>query len=216
MRPPRAGGFTVEFDGEFETHVTVRAADADAVRAWAARHRLKFLHIVLDRGDTVSQPMVTRRATGTLAEQMTAAADLSRRLDAEGFAVTRVKIEAAPGNRDVPQTDAEAIDRHRGRYFEHHVKLALDPTADLSALVTLARRHAAHLSRNARRRRDDGKQERFVTQRCAGVGQAVARRRLTDLLEDLAAEGYVAHDVEEEFVVYDSNLGVDTGWLDGE
>jgi len=204
----------VEFEGEFETHVTVRAADAEAVRAWAARHHLKFLHIVLARGQTVSQPMLTRRSAGTLADQMTAAADLSRRLAAEGFAVTRVKIEAAPGNRDVPQSDAEAADRHRGRYFEHHVKLALDPAAGLSPLAALARRHAAHLSRNALRRRDDGMQERFVTQRCAAVGRVGAERRLKDLLAELAAGGYVAVDVEEEFVVYDSNLGVDAGWID--
>src|SRR4051812_13031477 len=52
---------TVEFAGEFETHVTVSAADGsalDALRAWAESHGLTFHHIVLERGRTPSQPMV--------------------------------------------------------------------------------------------------------------------------------------------------------------
>jgi hypothetical protein len=208
----------MEFEGEFETHLTVRADDAqgvEAARAWADRHRLKFLHIILARGHTPSQPMVTRRGTGTLSGQLAAAAALCPELAAAGFVVTRIKIEAAPGNRDVPASDAEAADRHPGRYFEHHVKLALDPDADVAALVATARRHAAHLSRNALRVRGDGRHERFVTQRCPSVGRPAARRRLDDLLASLEAGGYPVLDVEEEYVVHDSNLAVDAGWLDG-
>lgn len=207
----------MQFAGEFETHVTVRAERpecVDALRAFAVRHRLTFHHIVLDRGLNPSQPMVGRRGRGTLAGELAAASELSRLLSDAGFAVTRVKIEAAPWNRDVPQSDAEAAGRHVGRYFEHHVKLALDPATDLPALTGLARRHAAHLSRNARRVRDDGKQERFVTQRCYAVGRPSARGRLEALRAALAAGGYAILSVEEEFVVYDSAPAVDAGWID--
>ena len=130
-----------------------------------------------------------------------------------GFAVRRVKVEAAPDNRDVPATDAEAS-RYAGRYFEHHVKLALPADADLAALTKLAERHAARLSRNARRHRDDGTAERFVTQRCHGVGLATARRAFDGLRRALAAAGYTAVKVEQEYVVWDSNLADDAGWLD--
>ena len=57
----------MDFDGHFETHVTARAdgpAGVEALRAWAARRGLKFHHIVLDRGRTPSQPMVTRQGPG--------------------------------------------------------------------------------------------------------------------------------------------------------
>jgi hypothetical protein len=208
----------VEFEGEFETHITVRAespSDVEALRAWAARHGLTFHHIVLDRGLTPSQPMVGWRGRGGLSGELAAAADLGRRLATDGFTVSRVKIEAAPSNRDVPDSDAEAAGRHAGRYFEHHVKLALDPGTDIPALVGLARRHAAHLSRNALRARGDGRQERFVTQRCHAVGRPAARERLDALLTALTADGYTVLDVEEEFVVHDSAPGVDAGWLDG-
>jgi hypothetical protein len=207
-------GGIVEFEGEFETHVTVRAADpsrVDEIRAWADRHRLKFHHIVLDRGLTPSQPMVSRRGRGVLSGDLAATADLARRLASDGFAVSRIKIEAEPGNRDVPVSDLEAAERHPGRYFEHHVKLVLDPEADLAALAELARGHAAHLSRNALRVRLNGRQERFVTQRCYSVGRPTAHDRLGALLAAMEAGGYPILNVEEEFVVLDSDPGVDAG-----
>lgn len=52
------------FAGELETHVTVRADDpgrVDTLRAWAEARGLAFHHIVVDRGVTPSQPMVSRR-----------------------------------------------------------------------------------------------------------------------------------------------------------
>jgi hypothetical protein len=205
-----------QFDGDFETHITVRGDDpaaVEALRLWAGRHGLRFHHIVLDRGRTPSQPMLGRRGHGRLSDERAAAHDLALRLAADGFAVCRVKIEAAPDNRDVPATDAEAVG-DPGRYFEHHVKLALDAAGDLSALTAMAARHDARLSRNARRLRDDGRQERFVTQRCHGVGRPTAGARLRALLAALTAGGYDVVGVEEEYVVYDSDPGVDAGWLD--
>lgn len=207
----------MEFEGEFESHITVRVeepSEVDALRAWAADQGLKFHHIVLDRGSTPSQPMVGQRGRGGLSGELTSAADLCRRLSAQGFTVSRVKLEVAPGNRDVPDSDSEAVDRHQGRYFEHHVKLALDPEADIQALVDLAQEHAAHLSRNALRVRLDGRSERFVTQRCHGVGRATAQERLGALLASLAEGGYSVLSVEEEFVVHDSDPSIDAGWLD--
>jgi hypothetical protein len=206
----------VEFAGEFETHITVRTADPariDSLRVWAEHHRLSFHHIVLDRGQTPSQPMIGRRGRGVLSGELAAASELSRLLHAAGFVVSRIKIEAAPWNRDVPDTDAAAAE-HPGRYFEHHVKLALAPATDFTALTALAVAHSAHLSRNARRVRDDGLQERFITQRCHSAGHPTARARLGALLAALAEGGYAVVSTEEEFVVYDSAPGVDAGWLD--
>jgi hypothetical protein len=210
-------GEIVEFEGEFETHVTIRAdarADIDPLRIWAVRHGLSFHHIVLDRGQTPSQPMVGRRSYGRLTSALAAANTLASQLAADRFAVARIKIEASPENHDIPESDAEASSKHGSRYFEHHVKLALDSNTDIPALVGLAREHAAHLSRNALRLREDGRSERFVTQRCYRVGRLTARKCLADLLNRLKVTGYAILDVEEEFVVYDSEPGIDAGWLD--
>ena len=204
------------FTGEFETHITVRLGESgeiEALRRWGAAHGLKCLHILLDRGVSTSQPMLTRWGRGDLAGELATALALGRSLSAEGFPVTRVKIEAAPGNQCVPQSDAEAGDHPADRYFEHHVKLLLEDGADASTLAEIAERHSAHLSSNALRVREDGRHERFVTQRCHAVGRAEARRRLDALLGALAPLGHPVLEIEEEFVVHDSNLALDAGWL---
>ena len=206
----------MEFTGEFETHLTVSlegAAALDALRRSAEGRGLKCLHIVLEQGQSRSQPMLTRRGRGILSSELAAAEAIRADLAADGFNVTRIKIEAAPGNDDVPQTDEDATKQSGPRYFEHHVKLRLVPEAELAALVRLALRHSAHVSQNALRNDPDGSHERFVTQRCWHVGKITAGRHLQALLDDLAGGPWCQLDVEEEFVVYDSNLEVDAGWL---
>lgn len=201
----------MEFAGDFETHLTVAAARAADLRDWADRNGLKFHYIVLARGTTPVQPMVTHRGRGTVGAQLAHARELAARLETEGFAVTRTKLEAAPQNADVPQSDADAV--HPECYFEHHVKLLLPAGADLGALAALAVPHGAHLSRNARRERGDGRHERFVTQRCYAVGAVTARARLGALTAALSAAGLHIESCEQEYVVFDSRPEVDAGWL---
>jgi hypothetical protein len=208
----------MEFAGEFETHVTVQLAndaDATALREFAAKRSLKFTHIVLAKGESASQPMVTREGRGTLSGELAQARDVAAALEGNGFRVSRVKTEASPRNQDIPQSESDEAWQSPDRYFESHVKVVLEAkqAESLDALMQLALQHAAHVSRNALRARDDGWQARFITQRCRRVGQPVAKQRLAALLDDLSRAGYSVLEVEEEFVVYDSNLALDAGWM---
>jgi hypothetical protein len=204
-----------EVSGDFEIHITVHAGYAETLESFAATHGMKFVHILLDRGTYVSQPMVTLPGRGTLADQHAAVQRWQGELRKAGIYSCRTKIEAAPWCLGVPQSDQDAATEPDGRYFEHHIKLLL-PTvtmADLVAVTDLVAPHGARLSRNARRVRTDGAQERFVSQRCHGVGLATARRRLDMLVDALRAAGYDIIAVEQEYVVFDSDLGHDQGWL---
>ncbi|WP_327235402.1 hypothetical protein [Streptomyces sp. NBC_01317] len=212
----------------YESHVTV-LCDGDELgrlERWAAHRRgVKFTHIELARGRTTSQPMLTLRGTRPSYDaELTAVRNLAELLAGDGFAVARVKVECVPWAAEVPQDDADVRaaagmpttvgghDGHGGRHFEHHVKLLLDPAYDREALAALAVRHGAHVSRNARRRRKDGREERFVTQRCHGTGAEHARRVLETLLLELRV--YEVVDVEREYVLLDSGPGLDEGWLE--
>jgi hypothetical protein len=207
----------MEFTGEFETHITVSLDNnldrIDRLQQWCSDRDLKFLHILLDRGVSTSQPMLTRRGRGDFAGEFKIANELSQALAAEGFSIVRIKIEAAPWNQGVPQLDAEAIAHHANRYFEHHVKLSIESTTDLLPLRELAQQHSAHLSRNALQTRSDVLQERFVTQRCMGVGRSKAKKQLQILVDSIESLGYHPIDIEAEFVVYDSNIELDIGWI---
>ncbi|MEU7798892.1 nucleotidyl transferase AbiEii/AbiGii toxin family protein [Micromonospora arborensis] len=206
----------LEVSGDFEIHITAHASQAEKLWAFANDHGVKFVHIVLDRGAYVSQPMLTLSGRGKLTEQQDAVRHWRRELREAGIYPYRAKIEAAPWCTGVPQSDEQAAAEPDGRYFEHHVKLLLPSTAvaDLMALTDLVAPHGARLSRNARREFADGAQERLVNQRCHGVGLATARQRLDELVVTLRAAGHEPTTVEQEYVVLDSNLDHDHGWLD--
>jgi hypothetical protein len=205
-----------EVTGDFEIHITAHAHQAEHMSAFAGRHGVKFVHIVLDRGTYASQPMLTLTGRGSLTEQHAAVQRWVDQLRDAGIYPCRWKIEAAPWCAGVPQSDAEAAVEPGGRYFEHHVKLRL-PRADVAALVALTdlvAPHGARLSRNARRELADGAHERFVNQRCHGVGLTTASKRLDELVGTLRAAGHEPTTVEQEYVVFDSDLHHDHGWLD--
>ncbi|MCT9104341.1 hypothetical protein N4G69_01620 [Streptomyces mirabilis] len=198
----------------YETHVTVRcdsAAESERLRRWAAAAGVKLTHIVLARGRMPSQPMLTLPGCPSYAEEAARAADVAARLRADGFAPVRIKIESAPWAPEVPREPCGGE-----RYFEHHVKVLLEAGADLGSLAARVVPHGAHLSWNARRVRGGGRHERFVTQRCRGVdaeGAGRALERLLGELRGLEVGGLEVVDVEREFVLYDSDVSVDDGWI---
>lgn len=209
----------MEFAGEFETHITVRLSSESelaALQDWSVRQAFKCTHIVLERGRHVSQPMLSRRGTGVLTSEIASATVASMQLQSAGFQVVRVKIEGSPENDDVPLADSDAALQPPDRYFEHHLKLRLKSGVNTDALLELVQTHSAHLSRNALRKKSDGYEERFVTQRCYRVGRGYARKALEALIEDLQVATYSIVDVEAEYVVYDSDLTLDAGWLESE
>ncbi|MGW6857350.1 hypothetical protein [Streptomyces xanthophaeus] len=187
---------------EYETHVTVHCANGaelERLDAWAGARELKVTHIVLARGRMVSQPMLTLR-------DRTGHERLLPQLRAAGFDPVRVKVETVPWTSDRPGPG--------GGYFEHHLKLRLPPHYDRAALEDLAVRHSAHVSWNARRVLPDGGHERFVTQRCRGVPAERAGAACDALTAALGSAGYEIRSEEREFVLHDSDLSVDDGWIE--
>ena len=195
----------------YETHITVRCestAEAERLGRWATAVGLKLTHIVLARGRMPTQPMLTLTGSPSYADESARAREVAARLRADGFDPVRVKIESSPWAPEVPCEPCAD-----GRYFEHHVKLRLSADADLDALAARVVPYGAHLSWNARRVvRGRRWTERFVTQRCRGVDATGAGRALERLLAEL--RGLEVVGVEREFVLYDSDLSVDDGWID--
>ncbi|WP_432118958.1 hypothetical protein [Streptomyces sp. bgisy032] len=192
----------------YESHVTVRCGgpgESARLDRWAAAGGYKLTHIVLARGRMRDQPMLTLSGSPSYAAEAARVRQVAARLRADGFDPVRVKIESSPWAEEVPRQPCDD-----GRYFEHHVKLLLAADTDLAALAERVVPHGAHLSWNARRVRG-ARHERFVTQRCRAVDAEGAGRALGRLLADLG--GFDVRDVEREFVLHDSDLTVDEGWL---
>ncbi len=195
-------------------HLTVHP-DVDEARLtdWAVTHTLRYSHIVLDRGATPDQPMLTLTESGTVDGMKRTVRTLTAAMRSAGFSVVRVKIEASPHNAQIPQSAQEAESLSADCYFEHHIKLLLSGHDDLRRIRTLAEPHSAHVSRNARRPVGHDCHERFVTQRCRGVGLTEASRQFEDLRKDLSTNGFTIVEVEQEYVVHDDHPALDAGWI---
>lgn len=206
------------YRGDFEVHLTVLAPDKPRLarfQEWCRIRGCKCVWIVLARGGHVEQPMATwRRRDTNLARVLEEAERCARELNRDGTPVVRVKVEAAPHNDEIPLVDADALAHPVENYFEHHVKLLRDKTAPREALVRACERCGAHLSRNAFREAGAGQEERFVTIRSYGVGWVASERQLQQLIAVLKGLGEQIIERESEYCVYDSNIGLDAGWLD--
>lgn len=196
---------------EFETHITLDLANQalQSLMAWSQARALKCVHIELARGVAPSQPMITTWGKGNFATQLAAAQNLARELENAGFPVVRVKLEVADESWN---EFGNAV----GRYFEHHLKLLIPPQKSLDELEKRVQKHGAHLSRNARRVRDDGQNERFITQRVFDATPETARAAFETLEAEIAELDFQNLEVEREFVVFDSNFALDAGWLNEE
>ena len=113
-------------------------------------------------------------------------------------------------NADVPAHGPCLRPEH---YFESHVKLLLAPDCDTAALARVANAHGAHLSRNARRVREDGLIERFATLRTRDGGLATITARTDALRSALMPQALAILSIEIEYVVHDDNPALDAGWL---
>lgn len=211
----------LRYPGAFEAHVTVTPLPRDAVPRFLARCAalgVKPVLIELPRGARESQPMTASYHRGDLRDALEAARRLGAQLQAAGFPVARVKLEAMVRNQGVPRTDPEALGLPGENYFEYHGKLRLPRGDDVALALARSRcaAHGAHLSRNSRPRQgtDGAFEERFVTARYPQVGLAQAEERFRALQGALAAAGTPLFHRLREYTVYDSDAALDQGWME--
>lgn len=152
--------------------------------------------------------MITFWSSGDLNDQLRLANSIRRELATFHVEVVRVKVECATA--DLSRIDLPAGESH---YFETHLKLLLKNDAEVERTRQLSRSTNARLSRNARRVRSDGAVERFMTQRVYSHDLAEADRRREELIANVRRTGIEILEIEAEYVLYDSKLELDRGWL---
>lgn len=205
------------YAGTFESHITVNAesyTQVERFRQLCAEMELKSIVIELARGVSRTQPMTATHHQGSLESVLAEVQSIAQAFERHGFNVARVKLEADPDNNGVPHTDAEASLLPATNYFEFHVLVILTGLSELSALGELCAQHDVHLSSNAFKRLPEGKAQRFVTMRLYGVGRNRAAALFERLSSDLEKAGYRIARAVREYVVYDTNLLLDAGWMD--
>lgn len=201
----------------FEIHVTIAATSEQRLatfRSVCTQHHCKAIVIALDPSIPI-QPMTCSRVTGTFDDAWCRAEAIRVNLEAANLYVTRVKIEAAPWNSHVPQTDASVEHQHGSAYFEYHAKLLLSTNAIPMALTDVCQAFGAHLSRYVLKQRNDGGTERFVTLRVAQIGRTGFAAQAEILEQALRDAGVPILTTVTEYCMYDSNSALDAVWLMG-
>ncbi|MDQ1922068.1 hypothetical protein [Massilia pseudoviolaceinigra] len=184
------------------TTAPLAAARWPAFDCYAASIGAKPMVIELARGVHPVQPMLTLCRDGALEEVVRFAQALAGQAAQSGFEVVRCKIEQ-DASADVIRTPGA-----RHHYVEWHGRMVV-PEPIRMQLAALSEQYGAHLSNNAIR----GGDIRYVTLRETG-GHAALRRRVAALSDAIAAQGWVIGKQQWESVVFDSNLTLDSGWLE--
>jgi hypothetical protein len=203
----------VDAIGSFETHFTLRIAEVREIIDWAQKQGMKLTHIVLLGGEHPSQPMITRHSSGRLQNSYAEAKRIAEQMRSMGAEVLRIKIEMDADNPAAPANTGDAMLCPPACYFEHHIKLLLPAGQEHTALLNVAERHGARLSRNVLRHREDEFEERFLTQRLYRRGRDTAASVLDGLKVELEEKSFTILEVEAEYVVFDSNIDLDAGWI---
>jgi hypothetical protein len=184
---------------------------AALARAVGLTHGARWIHVVLDHGVHRSQPMLTLRAHGSLADALRCAWALRAALAAESLWVARVKIEGELSCAELSEDADGARSGREGRYFEHHTKVLIRGEAERATAFEIAQAHGAHGSRNALARDERG-EERFFTLRRSDVLRDLAVAAMDALDQSFTDAGLTVLDRRSEYVVYDSRLELDRGW----
>lgn len=185
----------------YEIHLTVAAIATSAWQAFEQRLTSlggKAMVIELARGDTPLQPMLTLGKTGKLDEVIRFAHTLSDDLSRFGYQVLRCKIEQ----------DANAGREGAHHYFEWHGRVEVLET-DRLRLAEACQEYGGHLSHNAIR----GSNKRYVTVRETDDYRQLALR-VAELRAAMGEQDWEVSKRQWERVVYDSNLALDSGWLE--
>lgn len=207
---------TFQYAGIFESHITIctkSLATLQRFQRFCQQLKVKCLLIELPSGVTRIQPMSASYHRGTLTQVWTEAQHLAQQMWLAGFQVIRVKIEAMVYNQDIPIQDGEVWQHRATNYFEFHIRALLSKEINLEALRQNCAESGAHLSVNAFKLSINRQQhQRFITLRVYQLGRRSAQARFQDLLTSLRAKQIRLVQPQQEYTVYDSNLGLDAGW----
>lgn len=137
----------------------------------------------------------------------------------EHFEVIRLKLESLATNDGVPQTDEEADNIPGDTYFEYHIKIKDAPATEESdnVLKKLSYQLTEDLQIRVPFSCNNLKDyQRFLNARTYNLGFQNSFDKVKKIQAAVEKQGYEIERIISEFIVYDTNKKLDTGWLEYE
>jgi hypothetical protein len=138
---------------------------------------------------------------------------------AEQFEVIRLKLESLASNEGVPQTDEEAKNITGDTYFEYHIKIKDAPHSAESdqVLKKLSHQLTEDLQIRVPFSCNNLKDfQRFLNARTYHIGFQNSFAKVNQIKAAIESNGYEIERIISEFIVYDTNKKLDSGWLEYE
>ena len=199
-----------QIEGLHEIHITTDPKDLFGLRMFCMEQKLKPILAVAGYGDFPVQPMFSKFKNGTSLEVIERAKEMERIMtDSYGIRVVRVKVEAMMHNKGVPVDPVSQCPE--GSYFEFHLKIPVTDLQEWNRLADICKEKNAHISFNAFKKETIP----LVTLRLPGhIGSKKAIELKDELMEWLKSNGFHSNSgIQCEYSVYDTNMGLDKGWL---
>lgn len=224
LKPP---DLKFKYKGVFEAHITIENLDkkqTDSFIDLSKKLNFKPIQIGLDKGDHQIQSMTCSKHKGEFLEVYQQVLNLAAELEDNNFIKifgfktshfkpNRIKIEAAPFNEDIPQTNKEAQLHPTTNYFEHHILLLLHEQRSLTSLYKVCKQYNAHLSVNAFSKAPDNYYHKFVTVRNYFMGKDESECLFNQLKQALLDINIKIKNSVTEYCIFDSNVALDNNWL---
>lgn len=136
-------------------------------------------------------------------------------LNARGYKVIRLKVEAEPTHPMAPKMPGQEMPE--GCYFETHIKVTLaDPTVEAS-LREFAKDNDVHFSRNAFKLQMSGHPVFMMTYRshdkCLSEFKEYVDRFILELMNQKSDRIFLDEKIITEFALFDTNVAHDNEWL---
>lgn len=203
----------------YEIHVTVTIKDDDLFLDMVESFdrvcknigvKPIILNLRPDTTQTYISAMTSSKHIGNNRTAYEEANRVSSELSANGFVVSRVKIETVPWhpaalNNQVLADDAQC-------HFEVHLPIQT-VESNIPALRTLCESTSLHLSQNTFKRATNGEIVIMATFRSRDKSASEFAHHADYLAGVLAFRGFKIHDYVVEFCVYDSSVNADNTWL---
>lgn len=190
----------------FEVHITVddvELAEKERFVAFCQSQGVKPVLIELDKGNHISQPMITALLQHPNFQEANEEVEkMATSLEENGFIVVRKKVEISPKETSYffyPIVNSTP-------YFEWHGKVEVD---DVEQLKALCERKGGHISRNSLKK--DGRL-RFITVREYG-GPEAFYETVNTIHEILTTNNIPLLKEEYELCIYDTREELDSGWV---
>ena len=191
----------------FEIHITV-----DDLDPMFQEHTSKIgvKAITLDLNSNLKDQMTSSKFFGSYEEVQVEVQRIHRGLEFYGYQVIRTKIETVPWHPDAMISSEPRLNK---KYLEAHLGIRCDLNR-IKELQTITDAYGIHMSRNVFK--NFGKY--FVimaTLRDSNCSPEEFNDDVQDIVRTLQEHDFELEKVQQEFVIFDSNVTHDDLWLEG-